>query len=237
MAGAADSRDTDQMRMTRIRTARLLASAAGLALLAAAIAGCKTTQAPETTGSLGAAAPCSEQDWRRAADAGSARYRANPDDPQTAIEYAQALRAIGQRAQAAAVLETASIRHPHNPALLGAYGRALADTGRFDQALDVLNRAHTPDQPDWRILSVQGAVLDQIGRHQEAQRYYGSALRMRPNDPSVLSNLGLSYALSKDLLRAEQTLRQASLAAAARISLATVKAWLRRSIEFSLMNG
>src|SRR5262249_20974571 len=75
---------------------------------------------------------------------------------------------------------------------------------------EVLNHAHTPDQPDWRILSVQGAVLDQMGRHEEAQRYYATALRIVPDEPSVLSNLGLSYALSKDLVRAEATLRRAS---------------------------
>jgi Flp pilus assembly protein TadD len=74
----------------------------------------------------------------------------------------------------------------------------------------VLNRAHTPDRPDWHILSVQGAVLDQMGRHEEARRYYASALRLAPDEPSVLSNLGLSYALSKDLKQAEETLRRAS---------------------------
>ena len=119
------------------------------------------------------------------------------------IRYAQALRATGQRAQAAAVLENAAMHNPDNKALLGAYGRALADAGNFKQALDVLERAHSPDQPDWRILSVQGAVLDQMGRHEEAQRYYASALKIVPDEPSVLSNLGLSYALSKDLKRAE----------------------------------
>ena len=87
--------------------------------------------------------------------------------------------------------------------LLGAYGRALADVGKHEQALEVLNRAHTPDRPDWRILNVQGAVLDQLGRHQEAQRYYATALRIAPEEPSVLSNLGLSYALSKNLPEAE----------------------------------
>jgi len=73
----------------------------------------------------------------------------------------------------------------------------------------VLNRSHTPDNPDWRILSVQGAVLDQMGRHSDAQRHYASALRLVPDEPSVLSNLGLSYALSKQLALAETTLRRA----------------------------
>src|SRR6202034_1824129 len=104
----------------------------------------------------------------------------------------------------------ASLQHPQDTALLGAYGRALADAGKLDQALDVLGRAHSPDQPDWRILSVQGAVLDQLGRHAEAQRYYASALKIVPDEPTVLSNLGLSYALSKDLPNAEATLRRAA---------------------------
>ncbi len=103
--------------------------------------------------------------------------------------------ALGQRAQAVAVLEQASIQNPKNMQLLGAYGRALADVGNSRQALEVLHGAHTPDRPDWRILSAQGAVLDQMGQHQDAQRYYATALRMVPEEPSVLSNLGLSYAL------------------------------------------
>ena len=179
--------------------------------LAVAVAGCKTIQPTESTGALGAAAaPREEADWRRAAEAWGERYRANPKDAEAAINYAQALRGNGQRSQAVAVLEQSSIQNPKHMGVLGAYGRALADVGNYRQALEVLNRAHQPDQPDWRILSVQGAVLDQMGRHDEAQRYYGTALRIVPDEPSVLSNLGLSYALSKDLVRAETTLRRAA---------------------------
>ncbi len=152
----------------------------------------------------------SEAEWRTDAEALAGRYRAKPDDPATALAYAQALRGSGQRAQAVSVLQQASFKHPHNTALLGAYGRALSDVGKFEQALEVLARAHTPEQPDWRILSAQGAVLDQLGRHDEAQRYYSTALKIKPDDPGVLSNLGLSYALAKDLKNAEATLRRAT---------------------------
>jgi Flp pilus assembly protein TadD len=190
---------------------RNVGPAALAAAFALAVAGCQTTQPMEMTGSANiAAAPRNDADWRRSAEAWGERYHANPRDPEAAINYAQALRGNGQRSQAVAVLEQASIQHPKNMALLGAYGRALADVGNYKQALDVLNRAHQPDQPDWRILSVQGAVLDQMGRHEDAQRYYGTALRIVPDEPSVLSNLGLSYALSKDLVRAESTLRRAA---------------------------
>ena len=49
-----------------------------------------------------------------------------------------------------------------------------------------------------------------MGRHEEAQRYYETALKIVPDEPSVLSNLGLSYALSKHLPRAEATLQRAA---------------------------
>jgi Flp pilus assembly protein TadD len=182
-----------------------------LAVAGLTTAGCQNASLFNSTSSIAQPLPVkSETDSRREAESLGARYRATPDDPAVALDYAQALRAGGQRTQAVSVLEHASLLHPHDTALLGAYGRALADVGQFDQALEVLSRAHSPDQPDWRILSVQGAVLDQLGRHQEAQRYYSSALKIKPNDPSVLSNLGLSYALAKDLNKAEATLRRAA---------------------------
>jgi Flp pilus assembly protein TadD len=198
------------MRRLSFRGVRLLGPVLILGL-AAALGGCKTVGMADTTGSIAPpAGPRSEDQWRREAEGLGEQFRANPRDPDIAIRYSRALRGSGQRVQAAAVLEQAAIFNGTNKALLGAYGRALADAGNYTQALDVLSRAHTPDQPDWRILSVQGAVLDQMGRHDEAQRYYASALKIVPDEPSVLSNLGLSYALSKDLKRAEETLRRAS---------------------------
>jgi Flp pilus assembly protein TadD len=199
------------MCLARSRCRRLLATATLASALAIAAAGCRTTRPLDANASVDTTpAPMGESQARREVDGLGERYRANPRNADLAIRYAQALRATGQRAQAAAVLEQASIHNPHNRALLGAYGRVLADSGQYRQALDVLSRAHTPDQPDWRILSVQGAVLDQMGQPAEAQRYYASALKIAPDEPTVLSNLGLSYALAKDLPRAEATLKRAA---------------------------
>jgi Flp pilus assembly protein TadD len=195
---------------SRARPANLLASTALLLAVGLVTVGCQTTQSSDPTSAMAAVAPARDDaDPRGAASAWGERHRANPNDPVAAINYAQALRASGQRSQAVAVLEQAALKNARNTDLLGAYGRALADAGNYQQALDVLNQAHTPERPDWRILSVQGAVLDQMGRHDEAQRYYATALKIVPDEPSVLSNLGLSYALSKNLVRAEMTLRKA----------------------------
>jgi Flp pilus assembly protein TadD len=191
------------------RVARLIVIAASSAALALGLAGCQTT-ASDITGSLGDKAEASPPaDPRSDLSALRERYRANPKDPAVALQYGTTLRATGERSQAVAVLEQAALAHPKNKALLAGYGRALADNGNFQQAFDVLSQAHTPEDPDWRILSAQGAVLDQLGRYDEARQYYASALKIVPDEPSVLSNLGLSYLLSKDLPRAEETLRRA----------------------------
>ena len=163
----------------------------------------------DVTGAITQRADATPDDPRRAVDTYGERYRANPKDAEAALAYGQALRASGQRSQATAVLEQATIAHPGNKTLLAGYGRALADNGNSQAAFDVLSRAHSPDNPDWRILSVQGTVLDKLGKHDEARRYYGTALKVVPDEPSVLSNLGLSYMLSRDLPKAEETLRRA----------------------------
>lgn len=165
---------------------------------------------PEITGALTAKAQVPpETDSNRSLDALGERYRANPRDADAGVRYGNALRQNGQRQQAAAVLEQAVLANPGNKTVLGAYGRALVDNGNYQQGFDTLSKAHTPANPDWRILSIQGAALDQLGNHDEARRYYASALKIVPGEPTVLSNLGMSYMLSKDLPKAEDALRQA----------------------------
>jgi Flp pilus assembly protein TadD len=202
--------------VAKLHLPRLLCSAALVAGIGAMLAGCQTMQLGETTAAAPqdslplAAAGTAGVDSHREIEAYGQQYRADPTNVDKALQYAQALRRSGQRAQAVAVLEKASMERPRDRAVLGAYGRALAEAGNFDQALEVLERAHTPDQPDWHILSAQGAVLDQMGRHADAQRHYLTALKIAPEEPSILSNLGLSYALAKNLRDAEATLRRAA---------------------------
>jgi Flp pilus assembly protein TadD len=184
---------------------------AAFAALLLALCGCQTGGPSDITGSLGEKPEAGRAaDPRRELEAARERFRAKPADVDAALQYGKALRATGQKAQAVAVLEQATLAHPSNKALLAGYGRALADNGNFQHAFDILTRAHTPDNPDWRILSAQGAVLDQLGRYEEARQYYASALKIAPEEPSVLSNLGLSYVLAKDLPKAEEIMRRAN---------------------------
>lgn len=183
---------------------------AAASLMALALAGCLKKGDAEITGSIPGPQQASLEAWKRHAEIWAPRFEANPGDATAALQYAQALRALDQKPQALAVLQQAALRHPSHPELLAAYGKTLSDVGRYKEAAEVLNRAHAPERPDWRVLSAQGAVADQLGDHPLAQKYYESALKLSPDEPSVLSNLGLSYALAKRLPEAERTLRQAS---------------------------
>lgn len=178
----------------------LLAGVAALALSACA-SNRTSMQDPVTTGSISGDATSLAQL--------AARYKAHPRDKVTIIYYAAALRAAGQPEQAASVIETGLNVHRNDLDLRIAYAKALTAAGRFGQALTVADDAIDPASPDWNALMVKGAILDQNGRNEEARALYTQALLIAPNESSLEANLGLSYAMTNDLAKAEQHLRKA----------------------------
>jgi len=191
-------------RILRKTTLRMLAAAA----LAAALCGCHDFG--DVTGSIPAAPAAAGEDQLRAyAEACQRRYEANPGEKQASIAYARALRALTRYSEAVAVMQTAAVKAPKDEEVLGEYGKALADAGQLSQARDVLTRAYTPDNPRWDVMSVQGAVADQMGDHAAAMQFYREALKIAPGEPGVLTNMGLSLALSGRLREAESALRTA----------------------------
>lgn len=180
------------------------------------VAGCSTTgRSNLTTGSIsgGASRPLDSMNAMELAQAeisiGKA-YEKNPKDRNIGLNYANVLRMTGKNGQALAVMQQVAINNPTDREVLAAYGKAQAGAGQLEQALGTITRAQTPDRPDWRLESARGAVLDQLGRTDEARAAYRSALDIQPNEPSVLSNLGMSYLLGGDLKTAETYLRTAA---------------------------
>ncbi|MFL5010183.1 tetratricopeptide repeat protein [Rhizobium sp.] len=199
--------------LTTIFTNRILQGAAA-SLLVLALAGCSTTKDRMTTGSVPKLTkPVDEMDaieLRSATDRLGQAYEKNPRDPVTGVNYANLLRMNGRDTQALAVMQQVAIANPGDRNVLAAYGKAQAAAGQFQQALDTIGRAQTPDRPDWKLVSAQGAILDQMGRASEARQRYRDALDIQPNEPSILSNLGMSYVLTGDLRTAETYLRSAA---------------------------
>lgn len=195
-----------------LRTAAALSVVA--VLCAGVLGGCNAPETPNLAALGGEPPPppppSDQAALRHYAENLAPRYAAHPEDRVVAIRYARALRGLTQYAQAVAVLQRLAVKYPNDMIVLGAYGKALADDGRLQEAADVLSRSHTPDRPNWTILSAQGSVADQMGDHARAQAYYLTALKIIPNQPEVLSNLGLSYALQRQMAQAETVSRQAA---------------------------
>jgi len=182
---------------------------AAVTAVGATLAGCHDFGDVTGTIPVSRSMPTDEARMRAYADDCRGRYERNPGEKAASIEYARILRALTRYNEAVAVMETAAVKSLKDEDVLGEYGKALADAGQLTQAKDVLTRAYTPDNPRWDVMSVQGAVADRLGDHASAMQFYRDALKIAPGEPSVLTNMGLSYALAKKLPEAEQTLRQA----------------------------
>lgn len=145
----------------------------------------------------------------RAAKSTGAQYEKNPKNGTVAMQYAAILQMNGKGDQALAVMQQAAIHNPQDRDVLAAYGKAQASAGNLNEALKTISRAQTPDQPDWKLLSAEGAILDQLGKASQARLKYRQALDIKPDEPSVLSNLAMSYVLESDLRTAETYLKDA----------------------------
>ena len=194
-----------------LASARWLRRAAFIALIGAlgAFGGCRDTG--DVTGSIDSsnhALPKSDADLRSYAEEWGKRYDADPGQKLASMNYAKALRALTRYPEAAAVMQAAAVKAPKDMEVLGAYGKALADAGQLQQAADVLTHSYTAERPNWSNMSAQGSIADQLGDHAAAQEFYRNALKIAPGEPTILSNLGLSYALTKQLPLAEQVLRE-----------------------------
>ena len=199
-------------RTTNATGKRLITTALMMAL-AAGVAGCGTSKF--TTGSIGRTSgkpleTMSAGELHTATTALGESYARNPDDKRIATNYAAALQMDGDADQSLAVMRKLAIALPKDRSVLAAYGKALAANGQFEQALDAVRRAQTPEYPDWRLVSAEAAILDQLGQKDEARQDYRKALDLKPNEPSILSNLGMSYVLEGDLRTAETYMRSAA---------------------------
>lgn len=192
----------------------LLRGACAVAL-ALTLAGCASNKADRlTTGSVPSVARSYDHmnmdQLRQAEESMGKAYERNPKDKMTGLNYANLLMMTGKNPQALAVMQQVAIAYPADRDVLAAFGKSQAAAGQLEQALSTIARAQTPDRPDWRLYSAEGAVLDQLGRSNEARAKYRQALDIKPNDPSILSNLGMSYVLQSDPRTAETYLQSAA---------------------------
>lgn len=154
----------------------------------------------------------SGDDLQKATEYWGDAFAKNTRDLKTALSYARNLKAMGEKRRALAVLQQASIFHGDSRELAGEYGRLALDLDQVNVAKQLLAAADDPARPDWRIVSARGTVMAKEGKYEEAITFYERALSLAHDQPSLLSNLALAYAMNGEPGRAEVMLRQASTA-------------------------
>lgn len=190
--------------------ARRLILVSATAILALSLAGCANKRM--TTGSIDRSSSrpvetLSQGELDSELQSLGRAYTRNTKNAGVAMRYASVLQMTGRTEQALAVMRKAAIDFPKERSVLAAYGKALAAAGQFEPALDAVRRAQTPEYPDWKLVSAEAAILDQLGQRDAARTLYHKALDLKPNEPSILSNLGMSYVLEGDLENAEKHMR------------------------------
>lgn len=138
------------------------------------------------------------------------RTELEPDDVDTAVQFAKSLRGIGSNARAVEFLEERLAKQPGEPKLLAEYGKTLIAVGQIDKALPILAQAQQALPEDWTILVAMGVGYDQLRDYANARRAYEMALALSPNNPSILNNLGLSYLMAGDKQNAAKYLMAAA---------------------------
>ncbi|TNE58033.1 MAG: tetratricopeptide repeat protein [Alphaproteobacteria bacterium] len=147
-------------------------------------------------------------------------------DPAMAVQISKMFRKEKRFDDALAVLLRSSIMNPDSGEIYAEMGKVLIERGAPKEGLPFLSRAASMGVEDWSLFSAAGVAYDELDQHEKAQENYRMALLHKPGEPTVLSNLGISYAMTGDLDQAEVFLRQANAAPTAgeviRLNLALI---------------
>jgi Flp pilus assembly protein TadD len=202
--------------MPALRTATAIATAVFLSGCLAApaptpqeIAMVNTAQKSVLPASAAEREAADRQDLLTQAKFWSEEYEKNPNEYEAALKYARVLRAIGSSPRASEVAAQALNLKQDDVELTLIYAQSSLDQGKAEDAATALARVEPAAQNDWRMLSIIGVTMDSLDQHKPAQDYYKRALALSPDNPKILSNLGLSYALEGKAGLAEETLRRA----------------------------
>ncbi len=181
---------------------RYFVRTAAVVFCAAWAAGCGSTASDKANAPTAAATPAAASRSNLAGDDMSATLEGE-------IAKAHALRAAGSYDEAAKSLGQLLIVAPDDARVVGEYGKVLTQLGRPGDALPFLNRAIQLDANDWTFYSALGVAYDQSDQHAKARTAYEHALALKPGQPDVLNNMGVSRMLAGNLGDAQRLLNQA----------------------------
>lgn len=138
-----------------------------------------------------------------------------PTNVEDGVRQAREQRLAGHYDEAVRTLSQLMLVASDDPNVVGEYGKTLAEKGRAQEAVQFLTRAVTLQPVEWSFYSALGVAYDQVGDQNSARTAYEQALKLKPNDPSVLNNYALSRMMANDPDMARRLIAQAQSAGGA----------------------
>lgn len=133
-----------------------------------------------------------------------------PRNPVKAVNYARNLKAMGQKEKAFQVLQESMIFNGTDRAVTSEFGRLAIEFDQLSAAQKTLEIADDPMRPDWRVISARGTVMAKQGNAKEAIAFFERALKLAPDQHSIVNNLGMALIMSGEAARGEEMLRRAA---------------------------
>lgn len=153
------------------------------------------------------------QDYRKAAALYETISTQVPEHAEYKLKHADSLRLAGDNIKARAAYDALLSVVPPNTsyafAALEGKGLAYMQEANFNNASKLFIEVLGKDATRWKTINALGVSLSLGKRYKEAMDYYTMALQTSNNHPTVLNNMGLSYALSGNLKKAAATLEKA----------------------------
>ncbi|MFN3352356.1 MAG: tetratricopeptide repeat protein [Brevundimonas sp.] len=197
----------------------LVAAVAILAAPGVAQAQAQDPAQPQASGVVPRVAPAPASPERRAemqrADALTrsvfwrGELETNPADVEAALNLSDALIALGQPEQAAAVADAALLALPNHRDLLLMAGRAHIARGQAFYGVASLERARDLEPSDWRAWSLLGVAYQQVRRSADAEAAWAQGLLLAPDNPTLLANVAMARLTAGNPAEAEALLRRA----------------------------
>lgn len=138
-------------------------------------------------------------DYNRAAQMYAQLSDTHPDKKQYTISLADCLRRAGNNDAALKAINPLIKKDPENADALEIKGLALMNLGGdgFTEASKTFEKVMKIDGHRWRTLNAIGILFAIKHMDHDAIQYYNAALKSSPDNPGILNNLGLAYAMDK----------------------------------------
>lgn len=125
-----------------------------------------------------------------------------------ALAEVHELHSKGRKSEAMSRIEKVAGMGPEHSDLQKTRAMLALELGQLSKAEALLRKSLNGDPADWRLHSALGAALSAQGKQLDAQLAFARALEYSPDNPAVLNNLALSYALDAKRKPAEDLLRR-----------------------------